>query len=94
MYEEIRVKTVLNDVYREHGCNPFHKGGHSDPNSLSTMELTARRKAFNALETSDRMALNRMVDAICEKTGFGTDSALSLLMRMGIFFDACAKRIR
>lgn len=94
MYEDIRVKTVLSSVYHEHGCNAFHKGSHSDPNSLNTMELTARRKAFNNLDASDRITLDKMIDRICEKTGFGTDAALSVLMRLGIFLVACEKRTR
>ena len=82
----------MNDVYREHGANPFYKGGHNDPNSISTMELTARRKAFNNLDASDRITLDKMIDRICEKTGYGTDAALSILMNLGIFLGECEKK--
>ena len=92
MFQEIRVKTVLYEVYREHGCNPFYKGGHSDPNSISTMELTARRKAFNGMPAAERIRLDKMIDKICEKTGYGTDAALSILMNLGIFLGECEKK--
>ena len=94
MYQEIRVKTLLNDVYRKAGRDPYYKGGHNDPNSLSSLELVARRKAYRALEVSDRVKLDKMADVICEKTGFGTDAALSVLMRLGIYLDACEKRMK
>ena len=82
----------MNDVYREHGANPFYKGGHNDPNSISTMELTARRKAFNNLPAGERIALDKMIDKICARTGYGTDAALSILMHLGIFLGECEKK--
>ena len=94
MFQEIRVKTVLNNVYRENGRDPFHRGGNNDADSLNTLELEARRKAFRRMESSDRVKLRKMIENFRDKTEFGEDAALAVMMRLGIFFMVCEKRMK
>ena len=94
MFEEIRVKTVLNEVYRENGRDPFHRGCNNDADSLNTLELSARRKAYRALGSADRVIFRKMIDNFRDKTEFGEDAALAVMMRLGIFFMVCEKRTK
>lgn len=93
MFQEIRVKTELNNVYKEYGKSCLHRGTKNDPDSMNTLETISRRKAYRALESGDRVKINKMIDNFCDKTGFGTDAALMVLMRLGVFFNACEKKI-
>ena len=92
MYEEIRVKTLLNNFYRGFGQDPTHRGGKCNPESINSIELVARRKAYRALASSDRVKLRKCINNFRDKTGMGEDTALMLIMRLGIFLDACEKR--
>ena len=94
MYEDVRVKQIIKEIYREHGKDSRHRGSAHDAGSCNSMELVARRKAYRSLETSDRITLDKMIDRICEKTHLGTDAALGILMHIGVFINTCARRTK
>ena len=94
MYEEIRVKNILDEVYREHGRTEASKGSHDDPDSKSSLELSARRRAFTDLTVADRRVISRAAKDIIEQTGLKRDAGLSVLMHLGIFLIACERRRR
>ena len=94
MYEEIRVKNVLDAIYKESGRIEVARGSHNDPNSKSSLELKARRRAFTSMAMSDRKIIDEAVDTMIQKTGMQKDALLGILMHIGIFLNACDGRKR
>ena len=95
MYEDVRVVHALNNVYKQHGKSDLHRGSNNDPDSCNTLELCARRRALRNLPISDRTIVSDAIDSLRQKAGIGTDAALAVLMRLGIFLLECeGKRMR
>ena len=93
-FDEISVEDVLSDIYKQYGKDDEHKGSHDDPDSCNTYEMLARRRALRSLPTSDRSVISDAIDVIRRKANIGSDAALAVIMRLGIYLDACEKRMQ
>ena len=91
MYEEIRVKNVLNDIYREYGVDTSIRVSNSNPETCVYWEHHAKRKAHRHMETSERMKFDKALHACEDNLHLHYDAALSVLFRLGVFLSACER---
>lgn len=86
----VRVKDVIEEVYREAGRgNDDSRGSKNDPDSRNSLETIAWRKAYRHLGVHDRIVVGDAMRTLREKMGTRDDAALSILMRLGVYLLRC-----
>ena len=83
--EMIRVGSVIDGVYQEHGFQAWTKKS-DDPESKYNLELLSYRKAARQLPSSDRLVLDKAVKVIADSCKIGKDAAMQIIGKMGILF--------
>jgi len=81
----IRVGSVIDNVYKEHGFQEWTKDSH-DPESKFNLELLSFRKAVRALDDGDRQFVENAQKVIADEYKLGQAAVEQILGKIGILF--------